>query len=187
MTEPPKTPCALYQLCQHDQAERWDRQEKRNLANDEMFKRWGARMDHMDIVVSECQATLAGHLDYAAQMRKVLTTMQGEMASTTLVLGELAASIKDSREAAERNHADLLSAVAANASVAARAVDRADLAATRADDASRASGESAGRISKLTTATLAGWSAAVLSMGALLTHLVVDYGLPWLKALFNKL
>lgn len=144
-------------------------------------------IDSIDQLLAECQAQNAKSMDHSARMESVLEVMQEQGVRTTKVLEELAEAIRAGRESSERKHADLMDAVSANTRLATWAVERANSAAGSADAASRASGESAGRVTTLTKATIAGWVTAVGAAGALVVHITTSYGWPWLKAIVSKL
>ena len=127
--------------------------------------------------------------DYAKMLQKALLDSQASsaeyMASNSEILQELALSVKSSRDEAERNHLALLGAVTSNAMVAGNAVARADEAASRADHARSFIATAEGRVSTLTRAALAGWVLAIAAAGTLITHLIMDVGMPVIVRFFR--
>lgn len=188
-SDPPT--CELYRVCREANDRRWLAQEQRNVQNEALFRRWGTQLDQIKDNMAECKINIAQGQDHSEKIARALEQMQVEsrkyMDGTTKVLAELAETIRTSREAAETNHSALMNAVTSNAALAARAMDRADAAADRADIAQRASGDSANKLSTLTRATLTGWILAVSAAAALAWHFITDYSPALFKAFLQKL
>ena len=186
----PAHDCPYQEDCRVSRDRAWVEQERRNEKIDALFQRWGARLDQADASINAIKTEMLADRSYAKTIQKTLVESQANtseyMASTAIVLQELASSIRESRDEAERNHLALLSAVTSNAMVAGNAVARADAAATRADHARNFVASAEGRVSTLTRAALAGWVLAIAASGTFATHIAMEYGVPWIMRLLRQ-
>lgn len=189
--ELPTCDCRLYQECQSRQTEKWAAQDQRNAAIDQLFRRWGDWKDGTEAAMAECREKVAKSINHSRRQEALMLEWRNEskqyMTETTSVLRELAESVRAAREASEANHANLMSAVTSNAALATRAVERADAAAIRADGAQRSAGESIGKLTAMTKATLTGWVLFAGSAAGIAWFMFRDYGWPAIKSWLIKL
>ncbi len=183
-TCPPHTSCRL------EQDRNWSTQDQRNTKLDALLSRWGGRLDAQDQQICELKTALVVDRNESQRnhtlLRESLETTRAYRQKNEQVLQELALSICSAREAAEKNHAVLLSAVTSNTLVAGSAVAQANAAADRADHARTFVAVSEGRLTKLTKAVLASWVLAIAAIGTLLTHFFMDVGGRWVQWLFSR-